>query len=603
MDMRTKSLRTALLAILTAVSLQCGGRDKPLNVIIMGVDTLRPDHLSCYGYQRKTSPNIDRLAAGGALMLHNVSQAPWTLPSFASLLTSLYPHQHGASSGLSQIRTGFPTLGSILLENGYTTAALVNSRVLNPELKLDRGFEFYDPPGPVPRLADEDTRQALAWIDKQTKPFFLFLHYFDPHEPYAPPAPCDTLYDPGYSGNLARKAFVLADEFPDHMIAGSETMRRATPEDWAHVNALYDGEITFTDAAVGELIKGLGERGLLKRTLLVLVGDHGEEFYEHKSFGHGHSLHSEVINVPLIFSLPGVIAGNARISDQTRSIDVLPTVLDVLGIKAQGNFEGTSLVPLLTGKGRVAGAAGALFPPSLAYTEGILHGNPKASITARPWKIICDITTNEEFFFNIEDDPGEQQFLADRSSDAYRAVSELLLRSLFTTSDTWYIEIASAGQGQSFDVGLTVKEDPFQGSITLWRFMDKDGHFLERSTVVPTSVSEWALSIDDIRPDGVVTLAFKVDAPPAIGVAFDLRIDGKALPERTFIGEAAKNPEKVPFVRKTGQIAARTWGAPKLKPAPPYFLVWREKGRQVSQIPATLTEDAKRELRALGYIQ
>lgn len=601
--MSIKSVRTGLLVTLAAVAVQCGGSHKPLNVIILGVDTLRPDHLSCYGYQRQTSPNIDRLAANGVLFLHNASQSSWTLPSFASLLTSLYPHQHGASTGLNQIRTEFPTLGSILIDRGYATGALVNSRVLNPELKLDRGFEFYSAPGPVPRLADEDTRQALAWIDQQKKPFFFFVHYFDPHEPYAPPAPYDTLYDPSYGGGLNRRAFVLQDEFPEIASRDFERMGSATPEDWAHINALYDGEIAFMDAAVGELVRGLERRGLLKRTLLVLMGDHGEEFYEHKAFGHGHSMHCEVINVPLVFSLPRVISRGARISDQTRTIDIMPTILDLLGIKTDARFEGASLVPLLTGKGRVAAGEGSLFPPSLAYSEGILHGNPKASLTARPWKIICDLATNEEFFFNIEDDPGEQSLVADRSGDAYKAVSEVLLRSLFTTSDTWYIEMASGAEDRRFDIGIAVKEDPFQGSINLWRFMDKDGHFLQKGTVVPAEMSEWAMRIAGIRPDGSVTLAFKVDSPPALGVAFDLKIDGRAVPERIFIGEAAKHPEKVPFVRKTGQMGARTWGAPTQKPAPPYFLVWREQGRQVSQIPATLTEDTKRELRALGYIQ
>jgi arylsulfatase A-like enzyme len=601
--MTAKRLQRLMFVGLVASAMQCGGRERPLNVIIMGVDTLRPDHLSCYGYQRKTSPNMDRFAAGGVLFLHNVSQAPWTLPSFASLLTSLYPHQHGASTGLSQVRTGFPTLGSILIENGYATAAMVNSRVLNPELRLDRGFEFYSPPGPEPRLADEDTRQALAWIDQQTRPFFLFLHYFDPHEPYAPPAPYDTLYDPGYTGFLERKAFVLQDEFPEVLSRNYERMDAATPRDWAHVNALYDGEITFTDVAIGEMVKGLEKRGLLKRTLLILIGDHGEEFYEHKGFGHGHSLHSEVINVPLIFSLPGRIPSNKRVPDQTRTIDVMPTILDLLGIKTAARFEGTSLVPLLTGGGRAAGHEGALFPPSLAYTEGILHGNQKASLTARPWKMICDIVTNEESFFNIEDDPGEQRPLADRSSEAYRAVSEVLLRSLLRTSDTWYIEMASSARRESFEVGLSVKEEPFQGSINLWRFMDRNGRFVDRSAAGQASTSEWALRIEGIRPDDKVTLAFKANAPPAIGVSFDLKIDGAARPGQIFIGEAGRNPEKVPFARKTGQMGARTWGAPAQKPAPPYFLVWRERGRQVGEIPATLTEDAKRELRALGYIQ
>ena len=158
-----KVLRLLMLtgAVAICLGLCCGQTDRPTNVVIIGVDTLRPDHLSCYGYQRGTSANIDALAAGGTLFLNTISQSSWTLPSFASLLTSLYPHQHGVNSGMSQVRDTFPTLATLLKERGYATGALVNSAVLSPEMEPRRGFDFYDYAETDLRLADRTTRMVL----------------------------------------------------------------------------------------------------------------------------------------------------------------------------------------------------------------------------------------------------------------------------------------------------------------------------------------------------------------------------------------------------------------------------------------------------------
>ena len=593
-----------LAAAAAAVLLCCAGAGKPLNVIVVGIDTLRADHLSCYGYERKTTPNIDRLAAGGALFLDDVSQAPWTLPSFASLFTSLYPHQHGVTSGLTQVKDTFPTLASTLLEKGYSTGAIINSRVLDPEMKLDRGFQFYDRLGPNTRLADGTTRDGLAWIDKQKgKPFLLFLHYFDPHEPYAPPAPYDTLYYPEYSGGKFGHAFHFWKEFPEAAALNFKVLESNTPEDWAHIVALYDGEITFTDAAIGDLLKGLESRGLTKRTLIVVTADHGEEFYDHKGFGHGHSLFAELLRVPLIFSLPGRIAPNQRLSEQVRAIDMMPTVLDILGIKSQARFEGASLLPMLEGKGRVVAGQGSAFPPSLAYSEGILHGDPKVSLTAQPWKVICDLAGNREMFFNVADDPKEQHEIADRSSDAYLSLSAVLLRSVFETSDTWYIAMGSGTEPHDFGVAISAENGPLTGTFQLWRLMDRKNSFLPADAWSSEAASNTRLVLRNLRPDSLYTLAFKVNAPPGLLLGFDLTIDGKPAADRTLIGESGQKPAGMPFTRRVAQRAQKSWGEPKQKPPAPYFLVWRAPGRSVSETGATLTEDAKHELRALGYLQ
>jgi len=172
------------LSILAFVMLLgCGGEPGRPNVLIIAVDTLRPDHLSCYGYRRQTSPNIDELAKHGLLFENAISQAPWTLPSFASVFTSLYPTQHGATTVETMMQTGFPTLASILGESGYNTGAVVNAPVLRSDYGLNRGFQFYsEPVTGMERPADEVTRDALEYIDSLDEgPFLAFIHYFDPH--------------------------------------------------------------------------------------------------------------------------------------------------------------------------------------------------------------------------------------------------------------------------------------------------------------------------------------------------------------------------------------------------------------------------------------
>jgi arylsulfatase A-like enzyme len=594
---------TLLAIISAALSFCCGGSGKPTNLIIIGIDTLRPDHLGCYGCRRATSPNIDKLGAGGALFLHTISQSSWTLPSFASLFTSLYPHQHGVASDLSRIKDTVPTMATILKECGYATGAIVNSNVLAPEMGLSRGFDFYSLVGRGARRADAITRDGLAWIDSQKTPFMLFLHYFDPHEPYAPPAPYDTLYDPGYRGTIGR-AFIVDKVFP--RVPGAALTRHvsATAEDWDHIKALYDGEITFTDQAIGDLLSGLAKRRLLGKTLIVLMGDHGEEFFEHGAFGHGHSLFGEVIRVPLIFSCPEAVPKGRKIAQQVRIIDIMPTVLDLLQVKTKSRFEGVSLLPLITGRGSIASGEGLLFPPELAYSEGILRGTAKFAITTSQWKIICEPGANKDIFFDLEQDPGEHRDLVGKRPEAYMSLSGVLLGALFSLTDSWYVEMADDGKGHTFGIDVVAGSGQFAGDIYLPRFVDETGHFVPADSAAPIPASGSSLHLDNLRPQrGRLTLAFKIEGTPALRVTLNFKLDGKPARDRTFVGDALKNPGSLPIQLRTGHVAPKAWGMPRQRPDPPYLLVWRVRGAQAQATPATLTEESKRELRALGYIQ
>jgi hypothetical protein len=245
-----------------------------------------------------------------------------------------------------------------------------------------------------------------------------------------------------------------------------------------------------------------------------------------------------------------------------------------------------------------------MLPPGLAYSEGILHGTPKSAITGYPWKIICEPETNKETFFNLEQDPGEQHDLAGEKPQAYVSFSEMLLRILYTVTDSWYIELADDGKGHKFDIDVVTESGPLTGSIYLYHFMDEAGHFLPADAVAPAASAASKLAFANLSATGGrLTLAFKVEGPPSLPVTFDVRLDGRPARERTFVGEALKNPAKLPFALRSGHMGHKTWGAPEQRPAPPYLLVWRVQGTEAAATPAALTDDAKRELRALGYIQ
>ncbi|MFH1312220.1 MAG: sulfatase [Candidatus Eisenbacteria bacterium] len=598
-----KSVYRALL-ICCLVAFSCGRETtRQLNVVLIGVDTLRPDHLGCYGYGRDTSPNIDRLARSGVLCENPVSQCPWTLPSFASVMTSLYPTQHGAGIHMNSMRTSFPTLAGMLNERGYATGAVVNVSVLSTEFGVDRGFEHYDASAPgVRRVADQVTEDALAWIDSvDDRPFFVFVHYFDPHLSYSPAAPYDTLYDPGYDGEIGnsfeRETYLRMRP----ALFGEENEQ--TRADWNHIRALYDGEIAFTDEAIGDLLAGLEERGISSNTLVVLLSDHGEEFFEHRGYGHGHTLYREVIDVPLIFSLPARLPAGVRLSRQVRLVDIMPTVLDLLGFDGDTHFEGVSLAPMLTGKGNSDRVEAAIFPVGVAYSEELQRGGERKGVTAYPWKLVYDVSDGEERLYNLQQDPGETENLVRHDPDVLPMLEEMLFRGLLAMSDTWYIEMEGDGTTRIFDLEVTVEKGPGIGKIHLHTFLDCDRRIIDVGDAVHINPVASVLEVKGLEVAGLLTLAFKVEAPMGMPISFDLKIDGMPAAGKTFIGKSLKTPDGMPFSTKASRAAAESGSGPTPRPEGPYFLIWREEARYRGATRAELGEETKRELRALGYIQ
>jgi len=367
-------IRPGLRAVWVAAALALAGAcaappaQAPAVVLIV-LDTTRADHLSCYGYERETTPQFDRLAAEGQRFEQAFAQAPWTLPAVASILTGQPPYVHGAGIAgdtLLPVRDDVATLAERVSALGFRTAAFVNVIFWGPGSKLDRGFEVYDyRPSNSSNTGSRDaaatTDAALRWLDDVgDAPFLLVVHYFDPHLTYDPPADYVTLFDD--QATIIPTGFGSTTELFE-LRAGLVSLG---PAERAALVARYDAELRFVDTQFGRLREGLARAGRWDDSLVLVVGDHGEEFWDHGGFEHGHTHHREVLQVPLIVRRPGGVP--QRRAERVTQLDVVPTVLEWIGVALPAELSGT---PLGGGHGaRYAVAAGSLWSGELLSARG-----------------------------------------------------------------------------------------------------------------------------------------------------------------------------------------------------------------------------------------
>ena len=283
------------------------------NILLITIDTLRPDALGWIGGVNDT-PAIDGLASSGFRFPQAVSPVPLTLPAHTTIMTGLIPPNHGVHDNGQAVAESYPTLAEVLRAQGYTTAAFVSGFPLDRIFGLDRGFEHYDDTltsgreGWLERIATETTAAALGWISKAHSPWFVWVHYYDPHDPYEPPR---DFWAPGPRG-------------------------------------AYLGEVRFTDYAIELLMAGVEEHAE-GRLLTVLTADHGEALGQHDEKRHGYFVYDATVTVPLVFRYHGVIrAGESR--SPARLVDVAPTILELVGAPALGESDGVSLMPVILGR-------------------------------------------------------------------------------------------------------------------------------------------------------------------------------------------------------------------------------------------------------------
>ncbi len=373
------------------------------NLILVTVDTLRADHLGCYGHFRPSSPRIDALAQSGLVFERAISSAPWTLPSVATIHTSLYPREHGAIGAEIPLRDEVTTLAESLQGTGYDTLAVVTHGFVSRRYNFDQGFATFDQTlikGHDAITSPEVTRTALRYLRRKARePFFLWVHYFDPHLTYVRHPEYRFAHGPPKrvpnrlrAGELRRAAEALVDDdIPD-------------PFSLNTVTAVYDEEIAFTDDAIGRLFKGIERRQLSRPTIAALTADHGEYFMERGRFGHGRDVYDELVHVPLIIwgGINEKLKGK-RYCDAVELGSLAYTFAE-LGQVDSNPFQGEDLLSLPETPGRSR--------PS--FSEGSFawgREDRKVMIEWKRTKLIHNLDDDRYELYNLESDPEEQEDL------------------------------------------------------------------------------------------------------------------------------------------------------------------------------------------------
>lgn len=408
------------------------GGDSP-NVVLISVDTLRADHLGSYGSPHGLTPQLDRFATDGVLFENAITSSPWTLPAMASVLTGLSPSRHAAGAianrrdplGRAPLRAGSWTLTSALRERGYATQAIVTNPYLALHYGLGEGFQGYEnitieseiflgardtTAGRLvkwlwPEVAVGDrgatvSDRAIRWLEQfgRDRPFFLWVHYVDPHPPYSRAGVTHHKSFRGDSllGAIRGDAVDLSLTSPDVARLRSGELRMSAAQKEA-VRRLYQAEVASVDSAVGRVLEGLDRLGLGRRTIVVLVADHGEEFWEHGGVEHGHTVYDELIRIPLIMRWPGHLPAGRRVRSQVGIADVAPTVLAILGIPPPSNLNGWSLLPLIDGTSSES---------RIAVVENLLFAEERIGVRTLEHKYVRWENGKEEAY-SLYDDPRE----------------------------------------------------------------------------------------------------------------------------------------------------------------------------------------------------
>ncbi len=410
------------------------------NILFILVDTLRRDHLTPYGYKRDTTPEIQaRLALPGAVVEEAYSQAPWTLPSVVSFLTGRYP---GELLGSDMSSFGIPEevepLPEILARLGYQTGGFVGNPSLHAGAGFGRGFRtFFAPPAEIEWMrkhADTINAHAVPWLRAhQDRPFFAYVHYIDPHDPYENPDMVAfggrSPYMPDYTGPVAGDWI--------HGIYNGRLELADPARDVPYIRALYDSEVHYVDRFIGELLASLDPK-VLANTLIVLTADHGEELYDHGGWKHGQTLYEEQIHVPLIFRWDGRIQPGTRLKGTAALVDLVPTLVAAAGGKADPAWSGIDLLPAL---------AGGTLPRRSAFAQHLATGPLRAAAVLDRRKLI--LYNEEELFqpadplqthlykvdsgrfrrqelYDLSSDPGETNNLALKDAGAGRPLAEVV---------------------------------------------------------------------------------------------------------------------------------------------------------------------------------
>jgi arylsulfatase A-like enzyme len=365
------------------------------------VDTLRADHLGCYGNRSGLTPFIDGFADRGIRYARAYAGATWTMPSVASLFTSRWPSQHGVVDLSSVLPATEPTLASVLREHGYATAGFLATRSLPAAGGLGQGFEVWEEviePGALQGSGRGVNARAFGWLDARPpadrRPLLLYLHYMEPHFPYDPlPDRLEAALAPYHFTREQRAEWDgRVGLFLEHAMNEGAGRR----EDMAVVRDYYLAAVATADVALRELMEGLTARGILSHAAVVVTADHGEEFYEHGAVGHGTNLFNETLQVPLLLHAPGLAP--AVVADTVSLLDVAPTILELVGIPPGARFAGSLLLRPAPGEAAYAELVSTPGGQPAVQNRTVVHGDAKLATTP----------ADQEQFYDLARDPGQR---------------------------------------------------------------------------------------------------------------------------------------------------------------------------------------------------
>ena len=430
-----------LLCLLLLGVAACSRQREPApNILLITLDTTRTDHMSVYGYAHDTTPFLREFAAGATVFTQAYAAAPATAPSHATLFTSRSPLNHRVVKNAVRLADRHETLAEMMVDGGYRTAAILSSFVMNAKFGLGQGFEHYNDTlpehgssihwrqwegqtvtGGFDRRATAATDLAVTWLEEQRDPavpFFLFVHYFDPHDPYDPPgAYAERFQDPAATDNPVSR-----------MVRG------------------YDGEIAYTDDELRRLFAAVDRLGLAENTLVIITGDHGEGLMQRGYQYHGAHIFDEAVRVPLLVRWPGHVQAGRRHEGLVSIADVVPTIRELLGWSSTGmEFHGRSLARSLL-DGMPPAAAGPVFLYRIPYEPhdefGVWVDGEKHAVRQGPWKYVVADDEGTTELYDLTADTGEMNNVVSDYPEKARELAGILAawREVVTLPDSLTIE-------------------------------------------------------------------------------------------------------------------------------------------------------------------
>ncbi len=403
------------------------GRVATPNVLLLGIDTLRDDHTCSFEHSGVRTPHMEAFARDGVRFARCYSTAPWTLPSFASIFTGHLPSHHGAIGGdYQQLADHHTTIAERFSDAGYHTVGFMGVYYLTSAYNMEQG---YNTNMQVPKvMTDYDQASTVTALSLEycrrygEGPFYLFTHYYDPHAPYAPPPPYDTIYyfdrDPRAPGPPILDTIMASETLVDDNKETGMYDWLAGITDWGYPTAQYAAEVTYTDEQVGRLLSGLKEQGLYDDMLIVLVADHGEHLIDHDIYFTHYLPYQETIHVPLIVKLPGNRGGGRVVQEPVSTLDVLPTILEAAGFAIPDDLAGHSLLPAILGEAEIPAR-------TLLAEQGSAPDRFSKALVEWPWKLIYfrEGEVERVELYRLDQDPWERTDLSGQApsvADALR---------------------------------------------------------------------------------------------------------------------------------------------------------------------------------------